>query len=127
MLGEVPTRPRVAPQPAPLVTKNSFEAFDDDDIKGDGIAALGDWAHNVSFGKQSKSETKTVKMITNQQELKRFMAASPNVAQLPVERKKLNQQMKLVTKSVELEEGETLVHMDSGSALSVAKIQTHFA
>ena len=65
-------------------------------------------------------------MITNQQELKKFMAANPNVAQLPVERKKLNKVMKLVSRSVELEEGETLVLMDSGSALNVAKIKTHF-
>ena len=54
------------------------------------------------------------------------MAANPNVAQLPVERKKLSQMMKLVTKSVELEEGKTLVLMDGGSALNVAKIQTNF-
>ena len=54
------------------------------------------------------------------------MAASPNVAQLPIERKKPNTIMKLATKSVEREEGETLMIMDNGSALSVAKIQTHF-
>ena len=54
------------------------------------------------------------------------MAASPNAAQLPIERKKLNQMMKLVTKSVELEEGDTLVFMDSGNALSVAHIQAQF-
>ena len=55
------------------------------------------------------------------------MAANQNVAQLPVERKKLSQMMKLVAKSVELEEGDTLVLMDSGSALSVANIPTHVA
>ena len=118
--------PRIAPPPAPLITKNSFEAFDDNDIDGDGNAALGDRAHKDTVGKRSQSETKKVRMITNQQELKKFMAANPNVAQLPVERKKLNKVMKLVSRSVELEEGETLVLMDSGSALNVAKIKTHF-
>ena len=53
-------------------------------------------------------------MITNQQELKAMMAANPIVAQLPVERKKLGRVMKkLLTKSVELEERETLVLMHS--------------
>ena len=54
------------------------------------------------------------------------MATNPNVAQLPIERKKLNKMMNLVTKSVELEKGETLVLIDSGSAPNVANIQTHF-
>ena len=65
-------------------------------------------------------------IITNHKEFKRFMAANPNVAQLPVERKKLSKMMKLMTKSVEFEEGKALVLMDSGSALNVAKINTHF-
>ena len=118
--------PNVAPPPAPLVTENSFEAFDDDDIDGDGVAALGDRAHKVTVGKRSQSASKKVNIITNQQKLKTFMAANPNVAQLPVERKKLGKMMKLVTKSVELEEGESLVLMNNGRALNVAKIQTHF-
>ena len=43
--------PKIAPPPAPLATENSFEAFDDDDVDNDGIAALGDWAHKVTVGK----------------------------------------------------------------------------
>ena len=65
-------------------------------------------------------------MITNQQELKHFVAANPHVAQLPVETKQLSKIMILVTKSVELEEREALVLMDSGSARNVANILMHF-
>ena len=81
--------PKVAPPPIPLATKNSFETFDDDDIADDGIAALGDWAHKVTVGKRSQSASKQAKMITNQQELKKLMAANPNVAQLSIARSNL--------------------------------------
>ena len=69
--------PKIAPTPIPMATKNSFETFDDDDIADDDIAALGDWAHKDTVGKRSQSASKKVKMITNQQELKKFMAAIP--------------------------------------------------
>ena len=122
-----PAKPKTIVQPVPPVTtKNSFEAFDDADMEEDHIAALGRWAHKVTTSKKPQSEAKKVKVITNQRELRKFMTSNPNVAQLPVERKKLSKVMKMVTKSVELADGETLVLMDSGSAINVAKIKSHF-
>ena len=50
-----------------------------------------------------------MRIITNQLELKSFMAGNPDIALLPVGRKKLSKIMKLVTKSVELEESENQV------------------
>ena len=113
--------PKIAPPPAPLATKNS-----DDDVDSDGVAALGDMAHKVTVGERSQSASKKVKIITNQEELKKCMAANPNDDQHPLERKKLSKMMKLVTKSIKLEEEGALVLVDSGSAPNVAKVQTHY-
>ena len=90
--------PKIAPPPPPLATKNSFEAFGDDDVDTDGITALGDWAHKVTVGKRPRSASDKVTIVTNQQELKKCMAANPIVAQPPIARKKLSQVMKPVTK-----------------------------
>ena len=118
MLGEIEQvlRAHGRSTTSPLVTENSFETFDDDGFDSDEIAAVGDWAHKVTVGQRSQSTSKMVNMIANQQKLKTCMAANPNVAQLPVERKKRSTNIKLVAKSVELEERETLVLMDNGSA-----------
>ena len=51
-----PQEPKKAPPPSPVATQNSFEAFDNDDIADDGVAALGDCAHNATVGKQGPSQ-----------------------------------------------------------------------
>ena len=126
-----------SPDPVPTVVKNSFDAlrtFDDDETSAEVLKQLGGWAHKVKTTRPAAPKKapnvaapKKVRLISSSRELSEFMKQNPKVAQVPTERKQLSKVMKILTSKINLEEGETLVLMDSGSTINVAKIKKHFA
>ena len=112
-------------------SKNKFDALEEDDVDDHDdseavIEQLGQWAHKTEVGKQSQKTKKKDRLLTSTKDLDQYLARNPSVATLPTDKKKLSKVMKLISKKTTLEENETLVLVDSGSTINVAKMKEHF-